>query len=693
MIEMAISEALSLLNRMNKAGNLKKKQLLLFQDRYVNQIKKKQPELLAFFSTLSIEDQVLLLIPIALRQGKSLFNGFDSSIEKLRKISELIEQLRELEKFYQEMGGIIGYHLSFLRFVQEKTLVKDIFIQEPFKWDLTCDRKRAEAWAWDGIKNLDKTAAIFPMGGAGDRLGLIDPLTNEPLPAACLPFMGIWLIEHLIREVEALEIAYYRNFGEKILIPIAIMTSDVKQNHERIFRFLEEKHWFYRPKESFFLFQQMSVPLITVEGDWGISSPLTLDVRPGGHGVLWKLMEEKGVFEWLMKDHQKSCAFLRQINNPVGGLDLGYLPLLGIGSQGKKMGFASCPRKVQSPEGMNVFCRLQKGNIYEQGITNIEYTDFEKYQIQDKKTESNFFSVYPANTNILFVQLDAIREALQKDPYPGLTINLKNSTHAFDLSGALVEKKAGRLEVMMQNIADALADPTTTPFTSCDQQQALSTFLTFNHRQKTLSGTKKLHFSLEPIEGTPQGALFDFLVNCRELLSSFCHIDLPQEKNEEEFLQSGPSFLFSYHPALGPLFSDMAKKIQSGRLALGAEVNLNVKDIIWNNVSVEGSLLIASEEECSWASLATTEASSFSFAKVVMKNVSICNKGIDYEADNLFWKGTITRKEKVEIHLKKNSQLILENITLTGDLFIEVPANTTFYATMKGNKLVLEKKL
>lgn len=682
MIEKAMKNGSSLLNRMNKADSLEKKLFLLHQDRFVCECKKQIPKLFDFFLTLNPQDQLLLLIPIALGQGKQLFFSFENTPHQQKNVLALLLLLRDLENFYQEMGGIIGYHLAFLSQLQKESQPKENLLLEPFMYDLTEDRKQAEDLALQGIKALEDTAALFPMGGAGDRLGLVDPSTNEALPVACLPFMGHWLLEHLIREVMGLEECYYRMYGKKILIPIAIMTSEVKKNHERILHFLEKHHYFLRPKESFFLFQQMSVPLISADGDWGISSPLTLDVRPGGHGVLWKLMQEKGLFDWLINDHKKRFAFLRQINNPVGGMDLGYLPLLGIGSQGKKMGFASCPRKVGSAEGMNVFTQIQKGNIYEQGITNIEYTDFEKYNIKDQPNGKKY-SVFPANTNILFVDLHAVKEALQKEPYPGLTINLKSTTNCYDTHDHLIQKKAGRIELMMQNIADCLKDPSLKPFKTKKEQKNLSTFLTYNHRRKTLSVTKKLFSLSEPIEGTPHGALFDYLQNCQELLSSFCKMDLPKDRNEQEFIEKGPSFFFFYHPALGPLFQDIAKKIQKGSLSLGSELILDLKDIQYHNVTLKGSLIITAEEE-EWSS-------SLQPASVQMKNVTIQNQGIDSHADNLFWKGQIHRKEKLHIHLEKGSKLILENLTLIGDFSIHVPAHTTLYGYLKGKKLVFEK--
>jgi len=44
------------------------------------------------------------------------------------------------------------------------------------------------------------------------------------------------------------------------------------------------------------------VPVISVEdGQWLLSSPLQLMAKPGGHGAIWKLMRDEGIFAWLQQ--------------------------------------------------------------------------------------------------------------------------------------------------------------------------------------------------------------------------------------------------------------------------------------------------------------------------------------------------------------------------------------------------------
>lgn len=54
------------------------------------------------------------------------------------------------------------------------------------------------------------------------------------------------------------------------------------------------------------------------DGKWLLDSPLTPMAKPGGHGAIWKLMLDHGVFDWLAGIGRKG-AIVRQISNPIAG--------------------------------------------------------------------------------------------------------------------------------------------------------------------------------------------------------------------------------------------------------------------------------------------------------------------------------------------------------------------------------------
>lgn len=112
--------------------------------------------------------------------------------------------------------------------------------------------------------------------------------------------------------------------------------------------------------------------------------------KPGGHGVIWKLAYDKGVFQWF-RDHGRKGATVRQVSNVVAATDLTLLALAGIGLLGaKKLGFASCKQSTGATEGINVLIERKSLNgnwIY--GLSCIEYTEFDKFGIEDEPLPSN----------------------------------------------------------------------------------------------------------------------------------------------------------------------------------------------------------------------------------------------------------------------------------------------------------------
>lgn len=54
----------------------------------------------------------------------------------------------------------------------------------------------------DWFQGLPDLGEIYPLGGSADRLGLVDPVTGECLPAAMLPYCGRTLLEGLIRDLQ-----------------------------------------------------------------------------------------------------------------------------------------------------------------------------------------------------------------------------------------------------------------------------------------------------------------------------------------------------------------------------------------------------------------------------------------------------------------------------------------------------------
>ncbi len=401
--------------------------------------------------SLPLLQQVIVYSILALRQSHVLQTGGD---KHTAEFVIFLQKLELVQQFYDSIGGIIGYQLKVLELVVGETLQEEEkgareegaaagdshgrqhqpqdgagaaaeasssssssssaglseeeeAILFPNGHNISENNATTRNFVCEGLRAIPELGEVYPVGGAGDRLGLIDKTTGQPLPTAMLPYCGRSLLENLVRDVQARENLYYRVFGKQHCTPIAIMTSDAKGNHEHITQICEEKGWFGRKKDSFFLFKQPLVPVVNgSSGQWLVTGHFEILMKPSGHGAIWKLMYDKEVLQWFGK-HGRRAALVRQISNPMASTDTTMIALAGKGHSGRHVfGFASCERKVGAAEGCNVtkqyYDREAKANKY--AITCVEYTEFEKYGLKDSgevNAEGEEVSRFPANTNIL----------------------------------------------------------------------------------------------------------------------------------------------------------------------------------------------------------------------------------------------------------------------------------------------------
>jgi UTP---glucose-1-phosphate uridylyltransferase len=614
---------------------------------------------IAFYSVVAIEQHTALFTPSCPPPPKE-------------KVRALLSMLVSIDKFYESIGGIIGYHVQVLKLLvknQEKSLPRKGLFARANGIDLAAPSGEVDQAVWAGIQALGEIGEIYPIGGLGSRFNLRSK-GGDPLPVACLSFCGRTLLEGLVRDVQAREFLYYRLFERQVTVPIAMMTSLEKQNTARVRSICEKKRWFGRPKESFFLFPQLSVPVVTQEGKWSLKAPLEMNLQPGGHGALWKAAEERGVFLWF-EGQEKSHLLIRQINNPIAGLDLGLLALMGVGKKEKKtFGFASCKRLPHAAEGVLVL-------VEEEGVkrlSNIEYTDFKRYGIDDLPTEDGY-SLYPANTNILYANLQQILPLIKQNPLPGLILNMKSKEPFLCPSGQRREEVGGRLESMMQNISDGLHAPNV---------ESLPTFLTYNERKKTISAAKRSFEKGQKLLETPEGAYYDLLYNAHDLLKLKCGTDIPPFSSEEEYLSHGPSSLFLYHPALGPLYSLIAQKIIKGRMAIDSELQLEIADLYLEHLDLEGRLLVIAKHILGHNSQGIVRYS-HKTGKCLLKKVVVKNRGINRKMTRDYWKNQIKRHQALKIVLQGHSEFYAEGVTFEGGQTFVVPDGQRWIATQNGS--------
>jgi len=633
-----------------------------------------RPEVEAWASRLDPDEKLAVLSIIAIGEGEAAFSRFDEASEDVRKT--FLRHLADVENFYAPIGGVIGYHHRFLTLLAEEgegSGAGQGHYSMPGAVDISSDTERVREWALHGIDHLPELVEVFPVGGAGDRLSLVSEESGEALPAACLNFAGFSLLEHLIRDVQAFEYLFYKIHRKQLTIPIVMMTSREKHNHEHILSICENNRWFHRDKNTFHLIIQPLAPLIDPSGHWVFASPMSLKLKPGGHGVIWKLMDDASLFDSLLeKGYKKFLA--RQINNPVASVGHGLLAFIGYGFLHKKtFGFAATARPVHAAEGMLVLKEVKKGGEYEYGITNIEYTDLAKRGVSDHPSEEGGkHSRFPANTNILFGDLEAMKEGVKQLPFPGMLINLKTKTEREDLNGNRVECTSGRIETTMQNVADLFVDIFTRPIDEGEKQRLL-TYATYNLRRKTLASTKKSYEKTGSLQGTPEGAYYEQLLNAHELLKNRCGFEVPGFVGTDEYLEKGPNLIFLYHPALGPLYHVIAQKLRRGKIAEGSELQLEISEADIEGLELQGSLIIRAEQALGKADANGFLAYGENEGRCKLQNVRIVNRGINREKSIDWWKNAPERDERLEIVLEGNSEFYAENLAIEGEREFVVP--------------------
>ncbi|CAK7325899.1 unnamed protein product [Dovyalis caffra] len=576
--------------------------------------------------------------------------GLNLNDEEIKDLKKLLKSLKEVEEFYDCIGGIIGaadlgrgYGIMVLELLFQSTFkeqttnwsqhIKEsmecqfLEIHSPSGLDLSKNTEYASQAALWGIEGLPDLGEIYPLGGSADRLGLVDPDTGECLPAAMLPYCGRTLLEGLIRDLQAREYLYFKIYGKQCVTPVAIMTSSAKNNHKRITSLCERLSWFGRGRSSFQLFEQPLVPAVSAEdGQWVVTKPFAPVCKPGGHGVIWKLAYDKGIFKWFY-DHGRKGATVRQVSNVVAATDLTLLALAGIGLRQRKvgsdltkLGFASCKRNSGATEGINVL--IEKKNLHGQwayGLSCVEYTEFDKFGVTSGPRPTNGVS-------------------------------------------------GGRLECTMQNIADNF---TNTYVARCCKgvEEKLDTFIVYNERRKvTSSAKKKRRHSDNSLHQTPDGSLLDILRNAYDLLSH-CDMELPEIEGNDKYVDHGPPFLIFLHPALGPLWEVTRQKFNGGSISKGSELQIEVAEFSWRNVRLDGSLIIIAEHVMGSTRVDPNGEPILQYGnrcgRCRLQDVKVVNKGINWSfGDNVYWKHDVQRFEALKVILHGNAEFEADNVTL-----------------------------
>lgn len=626
-----------------------------------NAINQNEPKLIStFVETANPEQREVINDLSAINQLSNFVEGASALSNPQEKLKQSVDQLVLINKFYEPIGGLKGYNKTVSSMLAKKNAPSNAVITSPPFLDARS--KNEEIWniCKTGCLAQPKSFELYVVGGAGDRLNLIDKTTGVPLPAAKLKFIGKTLLQRLFQDLEAREYWYFKTTGKNVRVPVVLMTSTEKNNDSEIEKMCKQSNWFGRPQDSIVRMIQPQVPLVDKEGRWVVASPLEFAMKPGGHGVVWKLGFDMGIFQNLM---QKGIEYslVRQINNPFVGLDNASFAMLGFGVSNKKaFGIATCPQRPGFAEGMIV---LKKENDLA-CISNIEYTEFEALK---KEKPELFKSESLANVNFLFANLSDIEQGIKIDPIPGMLVNAKTEVDAY-VNGRPEKVIAARLESTMQNISDAFTSKVHEPVTLGQMKSFVELF----GRDKIMSASKRAYVPEKIIQETPISCLYDWHKTNRSLLAEYAKASLPPEKSMEEFMKSGPEFFFDYHPALGPLWEVIAQKLRNITFKTGSELILNIAEVHIDGLDLDGSLVIDADWITGKPSSKGIQYSP-NVGRVYFKNVTIknnCKASSDLEA---ILDGTLKRKGCCTIHLQNAAEVFAENITIPHAFTLDVP--------------------
>src|SRR5262249_3380809 len=155
-----------------------------------------------------------------------------------------------------------------------------------------------------------------------------------------------------------------------------------------------------------------------------------------------------------------------------------------------------------------------------------------------------------------------------------------------------------------------------------------------------------------------------------ELFGEFCRFHLPPLGSKADYLQKGPPFLILLHPALGPPFHVIAKKILHGTLEKGAELQLEIADLEIRQLHLKGSLRVLGENILGKKSRDGSILYGQETSKCILRHIKINNAGIDRKASPYYWANDFARTEELCIQIAGNGEFIADHIEFNGNFHI-----------------------
>jgi len=481
---------------------------------------------------------------------------------------------------------------------------------------------RTEEYALKGLEDLGKLAYVCMVGGVADRFfeGKGGPCLHA---MGKIPFLHRTLLDWILDSIESETSLYRKCFNKEPPIrPVFCMCS--KEGWEHWLRHVQEDRRQLKGKGKMEIIPliQGQAPLLDRRGKWQVQGKALL-TKPGGHGMVWRVLFQLQDTFQRTQEVLKRCSHLvmRQVNNPLCGLGGNALSVFGaIRSHpfGKRqevdLAFSTVPVQAGMHEG-RLGCD-ERGRV-----RHMEYSDFH-HEMEDEGD---------ANCNLFAISIQAASEATLLNPFPGPLFNDKG-------------KGVSRVELCMQNISD-----------ECRRIAVLSF-----PRERTCSTIKFAHGQQE----THLSCIKQWMRVHKTFLEEECNASCSD------------SFLWTYHPSLGPLFSVIKSKVRGGHYSGYWECTISEVDVA--QLDLEGSLIIRAENDRAREQ-----------GRCELRNVKVRNRGLRSTVEECA-KGVFEHQESMTISFQGMGSFIAHEVTFSGPFSLHVKDGECVHAIQEGGRVVLK---
>lgn len=411
-----------------------------------------------------------------------------------------------------------------------------------------------------GLKELKHAGFVLVAGGLGERLGY--------------EYIKISLHSEISTETPFIElyiktILSYQQRTEATMLPLFIMTSD--RTDEMTRKMLAENNYYGMKKEQITICKQNAVPaMVNKDGLFAYENGKIV-TKPHGHGDVHLLMHQSGTASKWYEMGINWVVFFQDTN----GLAFHGIPACVGVAKDMDLEVNSLAVRRYAKEKVGAICKLSHKDG--RGLTiNVEYNQLDPLlratvNKDGDVPESNGFSPYPGNINVLCMKLKNYSETLEESggSIPEFVNPKFNPDNTF--------KSPTRLECMMQDYPKLLGPKSKVGFTSMER------WLVFSAVKNDLTAAKNAAASCGVEESAASGERDIYKMHVAHLNAAGCHVE------------EGAHVVID--PSVGVTYSELTSRFGGG-VYITKRSTLVVKgDVRIENLELDGTLVIQAKED------------------------------------------------------------------------------------------------